>query len=85
MSDINWAIELHRELEDAVHCLDNALRTATSDEEAVAQWPALGETADRIGKVLDQARSLLEFHPEIEAVREEQWEYICSHDSADGT
>jgi hypothetical protein len=66
--------DMKNAVENARDWLRAALDIATEDPEACAAWPALGETAEKIGKALEHVEALLPMHPEIEAAVEAEWD-----------
>ncbi len=82
MTDDWPAIELKSAVEEAVGWLRSALDIATEDE---GHWQAMDETALKIHAVLLEVEKLLPLHPEIEARVKDEWEQMCSHDSAERT
>jgi hypothetical protein len=65
--------EMKESVKEAAGWLRQALDIATEDPEVCAAWPALRETADRIGKALEHVKALLPLHPEIEAAVAAEW------------
>ncbi len=78
-------VDLKHNIEEAIGWLRRAVSDAVEDPDVCDGWKAWGVTVDHVQAVLTDAEKLLPLHPELEAACEEEWDYICSHDSADGT